>query len=409
MRYHTYRIRVMLLLIGLALPFIANIANTLMSDIHSFITPIMFNISAPIFFWAIFRYRLFEVLPIARDRAFEHMDDAIIIIDPENRIVDANPNAAQLAGQTADILLEQPLFTSFARFEESLSPLLGSTVSHKPITVQNHAEQRYFDVTISPITHDRETVGKLIILHDMTDQHIAEQRAHQLEMEHERLSTLSGFIEAASHEFRTPLSIIKSSTFIISRTEDAAKRADKLSQIDDQANRISQLVEALLNVVRVNASAELNLTPLNANTLIENVKNALTSEAGDKQVRLETDLATGLSLVNADSTYLTEAIYAVAHNAVRYTATGGSVTITTSQQDSQVITTVKDTGIGIDPADLPHIFDVFYRVDKAHSTAGFGTGLTVASRVIALHGGQIAASSIPGEGTIITITLPALA
>src|SRR6185369_7731876 len=115
---------------------ITNVANTMLSDVHYFITPIMFNVSAPIFFWAIFRYRLFEVLPIARDRAFEHMDDAIVIVDPEHRIVDANPNAARLSGKTNEGLLEKPLFAAFAPFEDSLSPLLGSTVSHKPITVQ---------------------------------------------------------------------------------------------------------------------------------------------------------------------------------------------------------------------------------------------------------------------------------
>ncbi|MEP6987241.1 MAG: histidine kinase N-terminal 7TM domain-containing protein, partial [Chloroflexota bacterium] len=266
MRYHTYRMRLVLLSVGLALPFVTNMANTLLTDVHYFITPIMFNIAAPIFFWAIFRYRLFEVLPVARDRAFEHMDDAIVIVDVENRIVDVNPNAALLAGQSANMLLEKPLFTGFAQFEESLSPLLGTTVSHKPITLQNQAQQRYFDVTISPITHDQEQVGKLIIMHDMTDRRMAEMRAHQLEMERERVNTLSQFIEAASHEFRTPLSIIKSSTFIISRSEDAAKRAEKVIQIDDQANRISQLVEALLSVVRVNSNVDLNLDPLDINT-----------------------------------------------------------------------------------------------------------------------------------------------
>jgi len=407
-RYHTYRIRVFLLLVGLALPFITNIANTLMANVHYFITPIMFNISAPIFFWAIFRYRLFEVLPIARDRAFEHMDDAIIIVDLENRIVDVNPNASLLAGQSTEMLLEQPLFNGFAPFEAALSPLLGSAVSHKPITVENHTEKRYFDVTITPVTHDQQPVGKLIIMHDMTDQRLAEMRAHQLEMEHERLSTLSQFIESASHEFRTPLSVIKSSTFIISRSEDATKRAEKIAQIDDQANRISQLVEALLTVVRVNASTELTLDPLDVNLLVNNIKQQINEEHKAQEVKIELDLASQRLFINADVVYLSQAVYAVVHNAIRYTPKGGCVTIKTCQQESQVMITIQDTGIGIEPEHLPHIFDVFYRVDKAHTTAGFGTGLTVASRVITLHGGQISASSTLGEGTTITITLPAV-
>src|SRR5258706_1037916 len=155
LRYHTFRMRVFLLSLGLALPFITNVANTLLSNVHYFITPIMFNVSSPVFFWALFRYRLFELLPVGRDRAFEQMDDAIIIVDTENRIMDMNPNAGVLAGQTAEALLEKPLFTGFAPFEEALNPLLNTTVSHKPITIQCQDEQRYFDVTISPITHEQ--------------------------------------------------------------------------------------------------------------------------------------------------------------------------------------------------------------------------------------------------------------
>ena len=77
----------------------------------------------------------------------------------------------------------------------------------------------------------------------MTVQRLAERRATHLELERERVNTLSQFIEVASHEFRTPLSIIKNAAFIVGRSDDSAKRAEKVSQIDDQANRISQLVD----------------------------------------------------------------------------------------------------------------------------------------------------------------------
>jgi PAS domain S-box-containing protein len=406
LRYHTYRMRVFLLSLGFALPFVTNIVNTLLSSAHYFITPIMFNVASPIFFWALFRYRLFELLPVGRDRAFEQMDDAIIIIDVENRIFDINPNAAALAGHPANALLEKSLFTGFPSFESSLSPLLGSLVNHQSNTMQRQASPRYFDVTISPITHDEEPIGKLIILHDMTEQRQIELRARQLEMERERIKSLSAFIEAASHEFRTPLSIIKSSTFIVSRSDDAAKRAEKITQIDDQANRISQLVDALLNVMRLNTDVDLNLDPLNINTVVEKVKTDVSEQAAAKNIHLDLDLAPDLPPLKADATYLPNALHEVANNAIQNTSSGGTVTLTTCQRDSQIIITVKDTGIGISPDELPHIFDVFYRVDKARTTAGFGTGLTIASRIISLHGGHIEAASQLGEGTTITISLP---
>ncbi len=408
MRHRTYRMRILLLTVGLVLPFAANIINTLFMEVRYFITPIIFNFSTPVLFWALFRYRLFELLPVAREAAFEHMDDAIVIVDRENRIVDVNPSAAALARQSARDIIEKNVFEVFNDFEHSFPSLLDHYANHQAIEFQTGDEKRYFDLTISPITRDLELVGKLIILRDVTEQRLAEARARHFELERERLNALSAFIESASHEFRTPLSIIKNSTFIINRTEDSAKRAEKVTQIDDQANRISLLVEALLNVVRVNANTELTLDPLNINTLITNVQQNVREEAAAKNLQIELDLAPQPLIVNAETTYLTQAVQAIVHNAVRYTPTSGRVTITTRQQDSQIIITVQDTGIGIDPEHLPHIFDVFYRVDKARSTAGFGTGLATASRVITLHGGQIDAQSQPGEGTTITIQLPAI-
>ncbi len=406
MRYHTYRMRSMLLLIGVALPFVTNMINTLVSDVHYFITPMVFNISAPILFWALFRYRLFEVLPIARDRAFEHINDAIVIVDMEHRIVDVNPSAALLAESNAAKLLEIPLFQAFVSFKDALMPLLESTVSHKLITLNMHDEERYFDVTISPITRDQEVVGKLIIMQDRTEQHSAEVRAHRLEVEHERLSTLSAFIEAASHEFRTPLSVIKNSTFIANRTDDPAKRTEKLDQIDDQVNRISQLVDALLSIVRLDASTQLELSPIDINSIVEMASEKVKAEATTHKISLELAMTPHLPLIKGNTYHLTEAIYATIHNAVRYTPTDGKVSITTALHDSEIVVTIQDTGVGIDEEHLPHIFDAFYRVDKARTTAGFGTGLAIASRVINLHSGQIEVDSKVGDGTTMLMKFP---
>jgi signal transduction histidine kinase len=406
MRYHTYRMRSILLLVGVSLPFVTNMINTLVSDVHYFVTPMVFNISAPILFWALFRYRLFEVLPIARDRAFEHINDAIVIVDMEHRIVDVNPSAALLAKSNAAKLLEIQLFQAFVSFKDALMPLLESTVSHKLITLNMHNEERYFDVTISPITRDQEVVGKLIIMQDRTEQHSAEMRAHRLEVEHERLSTLSAFIEAASHEFRTPLSVIKNSTFIANRTDDPAKRTEKLDQIDDQVNRISQLVDALLSIVRLDASTQLELSPIDINSIVEMASEKVKAEATAHKVSLELAMTPRLPLIKGNTFHLTEAIYATIHNAVRYTPADGKVNIATTLHDSEIVVTIQDTGVGIDEEHLPHIFDAFYRVDKARTTAGFGTGLAIASRVINLHSGQLEVESKVGEGTTMLMKFP---
>lgn len=407
MRFRTYRVRIVLLLIGLMLPFVANAVNTLLMDVRSFITPIFFNLSTPALFWALFRYRLFDLLPIAREQAFEHMDDAIIIVDNDNRVLDVNPSAAGLAGQKAALLIEQPLFNAFGLFETALKPLLETLPNHHPIEVQGTTRTHYYDVSISAITRDAERVGSLIILHNATEQRLAEKRARYFEMERERVSTVSQFIESASHEFRTPLSIIKNSAFIIRRSDDPDKRDDKLGQIDSQVSRINQLVDALLSVVRLNAAAGLELTPIQLNQIVEQVYEPLQARAEAKALVVTFNLDTQLPLISGDAPYLANALDAIIQNAIRYTPDEGKITIITRQQHAGVVLTVEDTGIGIEQDDLPHIFDMFYRADKAHSTVGFGTGLAIAQRVVALHGGILEAASTPGTGTVITLRLPA--
>ncbi|MEZ4669287.1 MAG: histidine kinase N-terminal 7TM domain-containing protein [Anaerolineae bacterium] len=407
LRYAPYRRRTLLLLAGLLLPFGANIANTLFLDVRTFITPILLNLSAPIFYWVLFRYRLFDLLPIARDQAFEHMDDAVIIINERDEVVDVNPRAAALAGQDAATLIEKPLLDVFpSGYREALAQTLGSNVRHQSIEVSRQQSPQYFDMSVVPIIRDNEQVGKLIVLADRTDQRLTEKRAHRMEAERERVRSLTEFVGVASHEFRTPLSIIKNSSYLLSRIDDPAKRAEKISQIDNQVNVLTRLIEGLLTIVRLDAEVELVFHDLDLNAVIQNAEQRVKNEAAAKNLHMDVKLMSGLPLVSGNMIYLQEAINAVLHNAVRFTQNGGSVTISTFEKGGEVVVRVQDTGIGIAPENLPRIFDVFYRVDQARTTAGFGTGLAIANRVVILHRGHIRTESQLGSGTTIELCFP---
>ena len=93
-------------------------------------------------------------------------------------------------------------------------------------------------------------------------------------------------------------------------------------------------------------------------------------------------------------------------NAIKYTSSGGKVTISASEKDAQVLVSVQDTGCGISPGDLPRIFERFYRCDQSRSKPGIGLGLSLARAIARAHGGDITATSIPGQGSTFTVTLP---
>ena len=406
LHYNNYRIRILLLLVGLLLPFVANIANSLFVETRTFVTPIMLNLSAPIFYWVLFRYRLFDLLPIARDQAFEQMDDAVIIVNEQNLIVDVNPKAALLAHQLAPELIEKSLSDVYPVYQEAFTRALDGTSRHQSIQIDSGEQPMYFDLSVIPIIRDDEQVGKLIVLADRTEQRLAEDRARHVEAERDRIRSLSEFVGAASHEFRTPLAVIKNSAYLINRIEDPTKRAEKTAQIDNQVNILTRLIDGLLTVVRLDAQVDLTFHALDINIIVQGIEQKARVDAAAKNLHLELQVASHLPLISGNTSYLQEAIQAVLHNAIRYTPPGGTVTLRTSQRDNKTVVTVQDTGIGIEPEHLPRIFDVFYRVDTARSTSGFGTGLTIANRVITLHGGGIEISSEPGNGTTVDMTFP---
>ena len=115
--------------------------------------------------------------------------------------------------------------------------------------------------------------------------------------------------------------------------------------------------------------------------------------------------------VSGDSFKLAQVIYNVIDNAIKYTPRGGSVRVDLFRQGKKAVIRISDTGIGIPAEDLPHIFDRFYRVDKARSreTGGTGLGLSIVKQIVLMHDGDITASSVENEGTTFTIELPALA
>jgi signal transduction histidine kinase len=398
-----FRIRLVLLLIGLIIPFAATIVNSLVLERHVFITPMSFIIVVPLFYWAFTRYRLFELSPIARDLAFEQMSEAVIIVDSEQRIIDANPSAALLSDQPISSLVGKSLIDGFPQFGGALD----TDTTHQVIHI-GETDARYYDSRMSSIASGGQPVGKLLLLRDVTEQQQAREQLRRSDIEAERVRTVSAFIEAISHEIRTPLTTIKTATYLINRIDDKDKRREKTEQIDRQVEAVSQLVDSLLALLRLRPDVVTSFKLLNINAIAEAAIKPLQPQFEAQHVALTVELASNLPPVRGNKDYVQDALHAVLHNALRYTPVGGRVTLHTGVENSQITVTVSDTGIGIAPEHLPHIFNLFYRVDKARTTSGFGTGLAIAQRVMELHGGTISAHSSEGAGSTFVMTLPML-
>lgn len=260
----------------------------------------------------------------------------------------------------------------------------------------------YFEARLVASGPDEVTA----IVRDITFRKQAEEQAFALAVERARVKLLGRFIQTASHELRTPLAIMNTAVHLMARVNDADMRARYAARIEQQTLRLRQLIEMMLMMAQLDSDVPLNRRPTNLNNLLRQIS-AVTQEQArpsGQTVRFEPDER--LPLVSVDGEWLVQAIRQVLDNALRFTPAGGRIDICTCCQDGSAIIAVQDTGIGISAAALPHIFERFWRQDEEHSTPGFGLGLSIAQKIVQLHGGSIDVESSEGAGTTFRMRLP---
>ena len=209
------------------------------------------------------------------------------------------------------------------------------------------------------------------------------------------VKTLSQFVADASHEFRTPLAVIRTTAELALRRDRAPDAyRDSLQEIASEAERMTALVEDLLILARSDAgSVDMPLAPLDLREVLCEVLAEMKSLAWFRRIQI-TLLAPQPSVVAGNRPALHRLFLVLLDNAVKYSHEGGEVMVTLS--DHSVM--IQDFGPGISAADLPHIFKRFYQADRARSQGGYGLGLALAESIVKAHGGSIEVTSTPGEG-----------
>lgn len=215
------------------------------------------------------------------------------------------------------------------------------------------------------------------------------------------------FMEDISHELKTPLSILKGELEVtLKRIRSAQEYETTLHSSLEEVNHLAHIVENLLVLARFDAkTATLQTMPLDSSALIKEAVENIRLLAEQKQITLEFNNAHTVDIL-ADKNQIKRLILNILDNAIKYTPSGGKITVDLCQQKYTVDINISDTGIGIPDTELPYIFDRFYRVDKSRSSSGFGLGLSIAKSIVQAHGGDIYAKPNIPQGTIFTISFP---
>jgi signal transduction histidine kinase len=226
----------------------------------------------------------------------------------------------------------------------------------------------------------------------------------------EQAKTLRGnLLNDVAHELRTPLSVIQGNLRAILDDVYELDKAE-IARLYDQTRHLSRLVDDLRELAQAEArELSLNISDVDIASLVGDIVAIFRPIADQKDISLRVDISNQHAQVRADQARLTQVLHNLLHNAIQHTPKGGTITVRAEQHPQRFYLRVSDTGEGILPDHLPHVFDRFYRTDQARArqTGGTGLGLAITRAIVEAHGGEITASSEGvGKGSQFVIQLP---
>jgi two-component system phosphate regulon sensor histidine kinase PhoR len=325
-----------------------------------------------------------------------NMADAVMMVDVEGKVVLGNRATERLFNVREKDAIDKPLIEVVHDHEaDEILKLCLKTSQTQTGQFESVISKRFIRVIAVPLVED-SLIGALLLFQDLTELRGLQTMRREL-------------IGNISHELRTPLAGIKAmlETLKEGAIEDKQAAADFLSRIEGEADRMTQMVSEITELSRIETGrAELRMTPLNLKLLVEEVAAQLNPLAQRHQVTITTDLATDLPAGRGDKDRIRQALVNLVHNAIKFNHPGGSVTMSTKASGEFVIVSVSDTGVGIPEEELPHVFERFYKADRARTRGGSGLGLAIAKHIVQAHGGSIWAQSEEGQGSTFSFSLP---
>lgn len=269
---------------------------------------------------------------------------------------------------------------------------------------------RWIFAQLYPVRDGRTGASQIVgVVADITERKNAETQRLALEFERKRGLMLRQFVNDASHDLRTPVTVMNTSIYLLGRTLTTDRQKEYLNNLQVQVNRMNRLIEDMMAISELDAyEGRFPLKPMLLNDVAGLAYTRRLPETEKKDRTLTTDFTDEVLWIGVDEGEIAKAIDRVMKNAVAYTSPGGHIHISTYRRGSEGIIAVRDDGVGIEANDLPHIFKRFYRADRARGTdfGGAGLGLSIAHRAVELHGGSIEAESTPGEGSTFRFVFP---
>ena len=322
------------------------------------------------------------------------MADGVLVVEPAGQVSLLNPAARVMLGIRQEAAAGARL-VELVRDNEIHQVIAGcqNEKARQQAEISLHMTRRFLSAIATPLENNG---GVLLTMHDLT-------RMQQVE------TSQKEFVSNVSHELRNPMASIKAmvETLESGAVNDSRVALDFLARMRGDVDRINGLIDGLLELSRMESGQfTIEAEPTSLEPIIQGVRNKFSGAAAEQEVDVTVSVKGNLPLVMADGEKLTQVFVNLVENSLKFTPRGGTVSILAQPAGEFVQIELKDTGVGVAPQHLPHLFERFYKVDRSRRDSGTGLGLAIVKQLVESHGGGIWVESREGEGCLFTFTIP---
>jgi PAS domain S-box-containing protein len=441
-----YRRQSTLLVAAILLPILLNLLfNLRVGPFRQVdLTPFAFVLTTAVLVWGVYQFSLLDLRPVARSQIFRTISDPVLVLDPDGRVLDANPAAGRLVGRPVAEVVGQPVDQLLPTWSATVSEAVAAGVDQAspegsgeprggaPVSREVTRDDRIYDLAISALPdRQRQPGGHLVVARDVTERRQVEERLCAA-LNHERVATdrlaaaldreraaaehlrtldelKSGFLQAVSHDLRTPLASVLGISLTLQRGRGQLSPIDAddlLGRLAANARKLDRIVTGLLDLDRLDRGiVELRRERVDLASLVAGV----VKEAGEELLDahpVSLDLAP--IQVLADAAKVERIVENLLANAARHTDPGTPIWVRVAPGDRGALLCVDDAGPGIPVEQRESIFRPFERGPGAATYApGSGVGLALVAQIASLHDGQAWVEDRAGGGASFRVLLPA--
>jgi signal transduction histidine kinase len=396
-----YRIQAILIVFGGLLPWIGNILSLAGIKLPGLdTTPIAFTATGIVFAFALLGTRLFDLVPVARSVLIERMNDGLLVLDMQDRVVDANPAALRMLDKTGDQVIGQPVSTVFDTRTFLVEQFAGKyDLRTEVITSQDPL--RCYDVQIAPLLSKQgRLTGRLVTWYDISERKLAEMEREQL------IAELDTYAHTVAHELKSPLALVIG--FIDLLADAGGDGLEEplrvyVSQIEQSSRKMLAIVDELLLFSRVRRQTDIPAEEIDMLALVQGALDRLQHLIIERQPRII--LPESWPPVRGYGPWVEEVWANYLSNALKYGGTPPVIELGAGPVENGVVRFwVRDNGAGVPEEEQRWLFQPTDQFDRQHG--GHGLGLSIVRRIVEKLGGTVSVESRAGEGSTFYFTLP---